>query len=137
MKANWMAAILILFLSACVPIQPEEFRISPIETKASLSDLADFFAKSEEYDDESEYMDLLVEFYECVSPATWGLELTDQQNIAMSIWMIGIMMSVASLERQEAFESGKIDQYHEEGFEGAGERPLNQMLLWAVEYCKE
>ena len=137
MKANWMTAILILFLSACVPIQPEEPRIPPLETKAGLSDLAGVLTQSDEYHDESEYMDLLVEFHECMSPAAWGSEFTDQQTTAMSIWAVGIMMTMASLERQEAFESGEIDQYHEEGFEDSGDRPTYQMLLWAVEYCKE
>ena len=137
MKANWMAAIFILFLSACVPIQPVEPRIPPLETKASLSDLAGVLTQSDEYHDESEYMDLLVEFYECMSGGAWGLEFTDQQAIALSIWAVGIAMTMASIERQEAFESGKIDQYHEEGFEDAGDRPIYQNLLWAVEYCKE
>lgn len=132
-----MVVILVLFVSACVPIQPEESRIPPLETKAGLSDLAGVLTQNDEYHDESEYMDLLAELYECMSQGGWEEEYTDQQAIASSIWAVGIMMSVASLERQEAFESGEIDQYHEEGFEDDGDRPAYQHLLWAVEYCKE
>ncbi|MDE0068772.1 MAG: hypothetical protein OXO48_03595 [Caldilineaceae bacterium] len=128
-----------LFLAACVPVQkPPEFRTPPIETKAGLSDLASVFAKGDENPDESEYMNLLAEYYECSSGNAWEQEYTDQQAMAFTIWTIGFGMVLSSIDREEALEAGDIDQYHEVGFEDAGDRPLHQMLLWAIEYyCDE
>lgn len=45
LKAKRFVVISVLFLSACVPIQPEEPHVPPPETSAALSDLASVFAK--------------------------------------------------------------------------------------------
>ncbi len=139
MKAIWIASVLLL--AACVPIeQPQRFFVPPPETRAGLSDLAEFLAISEEQGDASdEYMNVLTEFYECLSEGAWDQdELTDQQAMASVFWMTGFGMAISMLDREEQFESGNIDQYHEEGFEGGGDRPFYQGLLWTIEYlCYE
>lgn len=139
MRVIWIASI--LFLAACVPIeQPQRFFVPPPETKAGLSDLAEFLATSEEQGEASdEYMSVLTEFYECLSETAWEQnELSDQQAMASVFWMTGFGMAISMLDREEQFESGNIDQYHEEGFEDAGDRPFYQSLLWTVEYfCYE
>ena len=128
MRVIWIASI--LFLAACVPIeQPQRFFVPPPETKAGLSDLAEFLAISEEQGDASdEYMSVLTEFYECLSETAWEQdELSDQQAMASVFWMAGMGMAFTMIDKGEEFESGNV-----------GERPFYQGLLWTVEYyCYE
>ena len=136
MKAVLIVAVLIL--AACVPVkQPQQYRVVHFETKAGLSDLAGAFSIGDEYHDESEYMDLITKIYDCSYGAeVWEWEYTDQQAMAASIWSISLAMTFAAMAREEEFEAGLIDQYHEEGFEDAGDRTMYQMLLWATEHCE-
>jgi len=73
-------------------------------------------------------MNVLTEFYECLSETGWEQdELTDQQAMASVFWMTGFGMMAAMIDREE-----------QEGFEGYGDRPFYQGLLWTIEYlCYE
>ncbi len=128
MKAIWIASVLLL--ASCVPIEPRQrYFVPPPETKAGLSDLAEFLAISEEQGDASdEYLSLLTEFYECMSDIAWEhAEFTDQQAMAGIFWITGSLMSFIMTDREEEFESGNVSERH-----------FYHGLLWTIEYyCYE
>ena len=54
--------IAIFALAACVPIQPDDPQAPEPRAKGGLEELASVFAKMDQHDDSSEYLDLLLEF---------------------------------------------------------------------------
>lgn len=126
-------------MAACVPIQPVVPHVPVPSTDGSLVDLAGVFAKWDSHHDESEYLDILVEFEECMYHSTSeakALGFTDQEIAAKTIYTVGLLKAVASQERHEKYLEGELEQFHEEGL-GVNERLSHQNLIWAVDFCKE
>ena len=90
-----------LLFCACVPIQPEP--------NDGFADLASALATMDENPDPSEYLELLLKLDPCVRDEMVGEgtpKFSEEESVALTIYMLGALMAARSFERQMAIKAG-------------------------------
>ena len=118
MKAKALIPLLLLLLSACVPI-PQGDAAPP---KADLQDLASAFAKADEVPDTGPYAELAAAFGECTEFTEEAL-YTSEEEVALELFMAGMSVMPKLTSEYMTEDSGELDGI--------------KMLQWALEQCLE
>ena len=123
--------IAIFALAACVPIQPDDPPAPEPGAKGGLEELARVFATMDQQDDPSEYLDLLLDFEECILSAweSMGDDLekafTDEERVVL------VMHTVSTFMWGTLFQ---LEQEQEAEVEF--ERQQYESLVLSVDYCR-
>ena len=129
--------IAVFALAACVPIQPDDPNAIEPRAKGGLEEFAYVLAKLDVQDDSSEYLDLLLEFEQCIM-AEWENmgnnveeEFSDEE------------LEVLIIHTATVFKTAIMINLYEEldGVEGEDpeldERLEYQGLVWTVASCND
>lgn len=122
-------AALALIVTACVPITSEQEPSQPAaqettEAKASLSDLASFFAKADEADDPGEYTALIYEIEHCLHPnltekekiegvGDGEIRVSPGEIVAATIYSVGLFTALGPQEQVYSDDSNEEPSMYE------------------------
>ena len=123
--------IAIFALAACVPIQPDDPDAPEPRAKGGLEELARVFATMDQQDDPSEYLDLLLDFEECILSA-WESKGDDLEKAFTDEERVVLVMHTVS-----TFMWGTLFQLEQEQeAEVEFERQQYESLVLSVDYCR-
>lgn len=92
-----IAILLAIFaLAACVPIQPDDPQAPEPRAKGGLEELASVFAKMDQHDDSSEYLDRLLEFEACLLSllgSEMEEEFSDEELVVLVMHTLSTLMT--------------------------------------------
>lgn len=123
----------IFVLAACVPIPPDEPHRPEPGAKGGLEEFARVLATLDLHDDPSEYMDLLLEFEECIMSA-WEREGNDLEEVYSDEELVVLVMYTMT-----TIKTGLMMQRMEED-ESEGTQDVrweHRYLILTLDYCKE
>ena len=131
-----IAILFVMFaLAACVPIQPDDPNAMEPRAKGGLEEFAYVLAKLDVQDDSSEYLELLLEFEDCIL-AQWEFlgndleaEYSDEQQEVLVMYTLTVFKTTIEFLANEELEGAGT-----EGLE-VDERQHYQGLVWAVSSC--
>ncbi len=132
-----IAILIVMFvLAACVPIQPDDPNAPKPRAKGGLEELAYVLAKLDVQDDSTEYLDLLLEFEQCILSEWESLGNNLEEEFSDEELEILVMYTVSVFKTT-------IEFLIIEELEGTGakdieidERQHYQGLAWTVASCK-
>ena len=123
--------IAIFALTACVPIQPDDPHAPELRAKGGLEELARVFATMDQQDDASEYLDLLLDFEECIL-AAWESKGNELEKEFTDEEMVVLVMHTVSTFMWGTLFQLEMEQEEEVEFE----RQQYEGLTLSVDYCR-
>ena len=131
-----IAILFVMFaLAACVPIQPDDPNAIEPRAKGGLEEFAYVLAKLDAQDDSSEYLELLLEFEDCILAEyeilghDFEAEFSDEQLEVMVMYSLTVYKTTLEFLIHEELEGAGTKELE------VDERQHYQGLVWAVSSC--
>lgn len=129
--------LVLVILSACVPIPETPPAIPAAEAEVDFSVLSSALAKDSLIDHTDEFQNRVTELGECaLHVLTPNIRFTPEEAEALAFFFAGSIQTAALVNRAMDDEAGRLDEFYDSEDEST-EGTVLQLLDWAIAYCRD